>query len=282
MTIALAQSNSHLVIGLKSGGSILCYYTNRDDKKIHWFNNKTLGFPLAPFCNRIRNGKFTFANKQFALALNAPPHSLHGSAWQASWQLKKKTANSCTIYHQEIANKLSPFSYKIEQTFILAKSLLSIQLKLTNIGEETLPFGLGFHPYFSCDETTIVQAKTDNIWLTDKFLMPTKLVHNSMVKHLGDGLKPAQTNLDNSFTGWKRKAWIFWSEEARRMKISATSPLDYLCIYSPGDGSFCVEPVSNVPDAFNLMAKGQSNHGSLILKPRQTVKAQINFEIFID
>ncbi len=280
MTITLSQSNSHLVIGPRSGGSILCYYTDLDDKRIHWFNNRLLSFPLAPFCNRIRAGKFSFANKQFALKLNAPPHSLHGSAWQASWQLNKKTANSCTIYYQEM--ELSPFSYKIEQTFILAKSSFSIQLKLTNIGEETLPFGLGFHPYFSCAKTTIVQAKTDKIWLTDRSLMPTRLVQNSMVKHLRDGLKPAQTKLDNSFTGWEREAWIFWPEEARRMKLSATSPLDYLCIYSPGDGSFGVEPVSNVPDAFNLMAKGQSDHGSLILAPNQTVRAQLGFEIFMD
>lgn len=282
MPITLSQSNSYVVIGPEFGGAVLCYYTIRNKKKIHWFNNRFLSFPLAPFCNRIRAGKFTFANKQFSLAQNAPPHSLHGSAWQGSWQLKKKTGNACAIYYQEKTSPLSPFSYKIEQSFILTKSLLSIQLRLTNIGEETLPFGLGFHPYFGCNEITIVQAKTDSIWLTDKSLMPTKLVRNSMVKRLSDGLKPAQINLDNSFTGWQRKAWIFWPEETRQMKISATSPLDYLCIYSPGDGSFCVEPVSNVPDAFNLMAKGHSNHGSLILEPQQKIKAQVSFEIFTD
>lgn len=280
--IILSQFGHRLIIAPGCGGTILRYYTRRNGKKIHWFHNEIPSFSLAPFCNRIRAASFTFAAKQFVLRPNAPPHSLHGSAWQGIWQVKEKTANSCAICYQQTADEGFPYSYSITQAFTLTESLLSVRLILTNRGKATMPFGFGLHPYFRCDSDTIVQARTGAIWLTDSSLMPTRLVRSSMVKRLSQGLKPARVKLDNTFTDWQRKALIDWPQQGRRLEISATSPLDYLCVYSPGDGSFCVEPVSNVPDAFNLMARGQSNHGSLILAPNQTARARVNFRPLMD
>ena len=42
-------------------------------------------FPLVPYCNRIRDGRFRFGGREVVLPPNfAPePHSLHGLSWQA-------------------------------------------------------------------------------------------------------------------------------------------------------------------------------------------------------
>ena len=44
-------------------------------------------FPLVPFSNRIRTGRFSFAGRDIALPLNRPPerHAIHGHGWQAAW-----------------------------------------------------------------------------------------------------------------------------------------------------------------------------------------------------
>ena len=283
--LRINEMGSHLVISPESGGSIIRYFSEKNKKEIDWFKrDKAVNnccFPLAPFCNRIRKGRFHFADKEYQLVPNETlsGHSLHGSAWQGRWQLVKKTRNSCIISYQEYARSRFPFSYKIEQAFSLAKDSLRIHLILTHTGTESFPFGLGLHPYFPCSAATILQVETDGVWLTDGFLMPLKRATNAYVRQLSQGMKPAAIRLDNSFYGWNRKAFIQWNN--RQMELTATGPLDYLCIYSPGKSSFCVEPVSNVPDAFNLMAQGHSHHGSQILAAGETIEAMVCFHTYI-
>ena len=47
------------------------------------------GFPLVPFCNRIRDGRFTFRGREVHLPPNMPgqKHPLHGQGWRGAWQV---------------------------------------------------------------------------------------------------------------------------------------------------------------------------------------------------
>src|SRR6185369_13991324 len=44
-------------------------------------------FPLVPFSNRIREGRFRFGGREIALPLNQlpQPHAEHGHGWQSAW-----------------------------------------------------------------------------------------------------------------------------------------------------------------------------------------------------
>src|SRR4051794_28248364 len=46
-------------------------------------------FPLVPYVNRIRGGRFTFRGREVALAPNLPgdPSPLHGQGWLAPWEV---------------------------------------------------------------------------------------------------------------------------------------------------------------------------------------------------
>ena len=74
---------------------------------------------------------------------------------------------------------------------------------------------------------------------------------------MSQGLNVNKKTLDNIFSSWNREVLIPWPEWKASLKISAEEPLDILVIATPRDEDyFCVEPVSHVADAFNLLDSG--------------------------
>ena len=49
-------------------------------------------FPLVPYVNRIRGGRFTFRGREVRLAPNmaGDPSPLHGQGWLAPWQVEQR------------------------------------------------------------------------------------------------------------------------------------------------------------------------------------------------
>ena len=84
--------------------------------------------------------------------------------------------------------------------------------------------------------------------------------------------------LDNLFTGWNHKLKIEWPEWKVNLFLYTKDPLNYLILYTPfGEDYFCVEPVSNVTDAFNMMERNISGHGTKILKPGEILEGKVCF-----
>jgi len=92
------------------------------------------------------------------------------------------------------------------------------------------------------------------------------------------GLRISDHDLDNVFAGWDGRAEIRWPERATGLAIEVDGPLGFLVVYtSPGEDYFCVEPVSNCTDAFNLAASGRSDTGLQVLEPGAQVIARLSF-----
>ena len=87
-----------------------------------------------------------------------------------------------------------------------------------------------------------------------------------------------QNALDNLVTGWNHEVLISWPEWNANLKIIADATLDFLVIYTPTNADFfCVEPVSNVTDAFNMLARGEYRHGTKTLLPGELLEGKICF-----
>ena len=60
--------------------------------------------------------------------------------------------------------------------------------------------------------------------------------------------------------------------------IECETPLDFLVVYAPlNEDFFCVEPVSNITDAFNMMARGEPGHGTRVLEAEESLKSRVTF-----
>jgi aldose 1-epimerase len=239
-------------------------------------------FPLVPYSNRIRNGRFTFRGVDVQLPLNRPPerHSIHGHGWQAGWTVTERDVSAARLEYRH-ASDAWPWTYRASQRFVLAPSRLTVELSLENQSDRAMPAGFGWHPYFPRTPETTITAGVDAMWSTDDGHMPAELT--SPPADLARGMVADTVALDNGFVGWRHRAVIDWREHGVRVMMTADAPLDCLVLYTPPGRPFmCVEPVSHVTDAFNLGATGRKDTGMRVLEPGETLRGTITLTMEMD
>jgi aldose 1-epimerase len=204
-------------------------------------------FPLAPYCNRIRDGRFRFGGRVVVLPPNHLPevHSLHGLSWQRPWAVEGATASACVLVDEYDGTGPWPWAYAARQRIELSSDGIAIAIALTNRANEPMPAGLGLHPYFRRRPETAIAFSAAHALVVDEQLLPTGAVAPS---DRFTGPLPSQTT-DLCFSGWHGSATI--SDEGGAITLSAEGSA-HLHIYAPADGSvLCLEPVSHTPDALN-------------------------------
>jgi aldose 1-epimerase len=285
--ITLRADRARAGIAPRIGGSIVHYHWLDGARRHDWLRPAVLAdlaagtadrlacFPLVPFSNRIRDGRFACGGHAVALPLNHRPqsHALHGHGWQAAWSVVEREEDRIALEYDHRADAW-PFPYHARQEFLLTGDALRLSLSLENRGREAMPVGLGFHPYFPRTPRCRLSARVDAMWATDAEVMPTARVDADPRLGGAHGLPVADVMLDNAFTGWHGQATITWPERGARLLLDADAPLGFLVVYSPaGQDYFCVEPVSHCTDAFNLAAQGRADTGMVTLQAGASVSA---------
>lgn len=270
------------------GGAVARFCWRVGEQRIDWLRptnaaavaagdtGETAAFPLVPYSNRIRGGRFRFDGTDVQLPVTpADPHFEHGHGWRARWEVIEAEPAQAMLCYRHAADAW-PWSYEARQGFALEAGILRIDLALTNLSPRPMPAGLGLHPYFPIDGRTEITAGVEAIWQTDAEVLPTRLEPPAPGADPGRGLKVAEVQLDNVFAGWDRMARIAWPEQGRSLEMRASAPLDFLVLYTPaGETFFAAEPVSNATDAVNLAAQGRRDTGLTALAPGATLMAQV-------
>jgi len=171
------------------GGSITHYHWIAGKRRHDWMRPSSPAdqaahaagrlscFPLVPFSNRIRRGRFVFRGHAIQLPRNHPPvpHALHGHGFQREWSVSDCADGRLALTYEHAADAW-PFPYRARQDFLLAEEQLSITLSVENRGHETMPVGFGLHPYFPRTAGCRLKAQVGAMWATDAEVMPTALV----------------------------------------------------------------------------------------------------------
>ena len=288
--LRLESQGNILELDPENGGSILSYRSETENGIFHWMRpagEKGLEgdildlscFPLIPFSSRICDGVFQFKGKEYRLPLNFLPekHTIHGHGWKASWWVSRRSASSARFEYVHQPDEW-PWSYRAVQSFALEGAKLSIGLELQNTSDSPMPAGFGLHPYFVRTPRARVIADCDRIWINDDEVMALRLEPLPEDRNICEGLEAEAGFIDNTFTGWDRRARIEWPEWDAEILIESEAPLDFLVMYAPLDEDFfCVEPVSNVTDAFNMMDRGEAGHGTRVLNAGESLTSRVTF-----
>jgi aldose 1-epimerase len=284
--ITLRAGDCGLQLAPEAGGMVTRYWLARGARTWEWLRPASAAararrdgyeasaFPLVPYSNRIREGRFRFGDRDVALPLNRPPerHSIHGQGWQTAWTASNVSASTAQLEFRHAANAW-PWAYRATQRFALSPTGLTVELALHNESDASMPAGLGWHPYFLRTPRTTLTAPVARIWLTDAEMMPTELAQLPIIADVSRGVMIDSVPLDNGFTGWSRRAVIDWPELGARLVMTAEPPLDFLTVFTPPDlPFFCVEPVSHATDAVNLTAPA-ADVGQRRLEPGATLRA---------
>ncbi len=290
--IHLRAGTAHVEIAPAIGGALAGYWTQTDQTRLNWLRPlraealevgdvlSTSSFPLVPFSNRIRDGRFSFAGRDVTLPLNFAdhPHAIHGHGWQSPWTIDAVGLDQASLSIQHRAGAW-PWDYSARQKFSLTPEGLTVELELTNDSAHEMPAGLGFHPYFPRTPDTTVIAKVEAIWRNDEQVMPLYLETPGDGENPLRGIRGDAVVLDNCFTGWNRSALIAWPEHRAALTLTASQKLDHVVLFTPaGEDFLCIEPVSHATDAFNMAAVGIANNGVRVLSPGQSWKVSMTLE----
>jgi aldose 1-epimerase len=110
----------------------------------------SMGLPLVPWPNRLRDGRYPFGDRELQVPINEPErnNAIHGFGRSASWKASERRPESVTLTRLVEPTPGYPFTLACSVTYSLQDRGLSCLLRFENRGREALPVGAGHHPYF--------------------------------------------------------------------------------------------------------------------------------------
>ncbi|WP_235562859.1 aldose 1-epimerase [Brevundimonas sp. Root1423] len=232
---------------------------------------ETGSFPLVPYANRIDRGAFVFHGRSVALPPTPgfEPHALHGVGWMQAWTVLQTGPASVDLGLAAYATADWPWAWTASCRLDLEADGLRVALSITNDDAESMPAGLGLHPYFAIEPGTVLSVATGQVWLNDDTEIPMRLAPASTVMDWADGATvSAAPFVDNAYAGWDGRALL---RHARHdVTLTASANTGWMQVYAPGAGGFvCLEPVTHRPNAHN--APSGEDTGLAVLAPGQTL-----------
>ncbi len=275
------------------------------------------GAILLPYANRIRgkispDGKTIQANisgRLLTLPANwsgsksgAERHAIHGLMLSSKFQevKEKHTPDSSTVTAVLHAGNfgghwLSSTDVTVECT--LKNDGVELSVTAKNVGQEPLPMGIGWHPYFLLpsgdrkqvrlqvpSETRAVMNNYDDTFVTGQRVSVRHTPYDFSVpggRPLGDQY------LDDSFSALERgpdgSSVTEIIDPAANYGLRLTtlsSDIRAIQVYAPPAKNFvAIEPQFNFPDPYNK-AWGRVNTGMVMLEPGQSVEWDVKLELF--
>ncbi|HUA85062.1 MAG TPA: aldose 1-epimerase [Bryobacteraceae bacterium] len=276
------------------------------------FGNASFSFGgaiLAPFANRIR-GKLigddietNINGKTMHLPANwkgkkpgAERHAMHGLILASPMDITELSSNrdqAVATAELDAGDFTGHWPSKTNLTIsaTLNRDWFGFTVTAKNVGDEDLPMGIGWHPYFTLPSGKRAQARVkiparqralvnnyDDVFPTGE-LVP---VGDFFDQPLGDRyIDDCFVDLERSATG-EAVAEIIDPEAKYGLRVHALSPeISAFQMYSPPDKSFvAIEPQFNWADPYGAEWKGR-NTGMKVLKPGESVTYSVRLEMFV-
>lgn len=247
--------------------------------------NRYRGDVLAPWPNRIRDGKYLVDNKTYTVPINEiiRQTSLHGLVNNLDWNVKDESDK-----HVELEVELSesiayPSSLLFTVRYELSDNGLGIEIRATNSGTSRAPYGVSIHPYLiadvseKVDQWTLTMNSSEVLAVDEIRLLPTRLCDASELDFdFQTGSIIGNRFIDHAFKVDKAKprSISLVSQGGLGVKMAFGESSNWIQIHTAdreggSDARRClaVEPMSCPPDAFN------SNIDLVWLNPEESTKS---------
>jgi aldose 1-epimerase len=236
-------------------------------------------FPLVPYVNRIRNGRFDFRGREVRLSPNMTGDAspLHGQGWLGAWTVEQADERRAVLQFEHEAGEW-PWAYRARQEFALDEAGIGITLTCRNVSTDPMPCGLGQHPYFPCGPKTRLDTEVAHAWTIDEKVLPVAKVPAEGRFGLSDRLVCSQ-GLDNGFGDWRGKARM--SDPGWPHDLCLSSPdARFFQLYSPpGGGIFVAEPVTHANAALNEPESAWVELGMRVLEPGEAMSMTMRLDV---
>jgi aldose 1-epimerase len=230
------------------------------------------GALLAPWPNRVVDGRYSFDGDTFQLDLNEPErgHALHGLVTWSRFGLVAADGASVTLGHRLVPRTGYPFDVEVVARYTLGDDGLTCTVTGRNVGDRPLPYGVAGHPYLlggpgRVDDWTLDVPAEQVLEVTSDRLVPKGLLPvEGTDQDFREPHRIGVTALDHAFTGLRtepdgtvrvrvlgadgRGAECAWDAATMPWVQVHTADLP-----DPGESrrGLAVEPMTCPPDAFN-------------------------------
>ncbi len=123
----------------------------------HEWSHSGRGQVLAPWPNRLADGRYEFNGVQAQAALDEPErrNAIHGLVRWLPWTLQTRHQNQLSLRLQLHPSPGYPFSLLLEMEYHVGRAGLSVTTTAHSTDDGPVPFGLGFHPYLAAGPDVI-------------------------------------------------------------------------------------------------------------------------------
>jgi aldose 1-epimerase len=257
------------------------------------------GAVLAPWPNRLRDGRYTFDGVEHQVPISEPERgtALHGLAMWQRWTVldadspdaagvaddeAHRTAAATTLELRLAPSPGYPFDLLLRTTYRLTPAGLHVRVTATNLGTATAPYGVGFHPWLSpgrapLDECTFQLDAATRVTVDDR-LLPTGTAPVEGPYDLRNPRALRGVDLDDAFLdvlrdadglswarlsapdGWTAAVWMDQSMDTWQVCTG-----DHISAVDYRRTGVAAEPMSCIADAFRTgdrlirLAPGQTH-----------------------
>lgn len=253
------------------------------------------GVTLAPWPNRVVDGRYRFGGREHQLALTEPArsHALHGLAAWLDFEVSDSGARHVTLQATIPAQDGYPWRVTVTTSFSLGPDGLAQTVTAHNASAEPAPWGTGPHPYLRAgtgrvDDWTLHIPAAQVLAVTPDRLIPTALTAVDADEPSRFDFRAPRVigaaEIDHAYTGLIRDergiACVRVTDPAGQgVQVSWDRACEWVQVHTADrpDAAesrmgLAVEPMTCAPDAFNAW-RYPYDTGLTVIEPGGTVEA---------
>jgi aldose 1-epimerase len=233
------------------------------------------GQVLAPWPNRLRDGRYTWDGEEHLTPVTEPEthNAIHGLVRFLPWRVTDRTSDTVRLEHLLHPQPGYPFTLRLQLDYALSPAGLRVTTTATNDGDVALPYGEGHHPYLAAgaglhvDDCTLTAPGATRLE-TDGRALPTGAVPvEGTAFDLRRGRVVGDLVIDHCFTDLARDgdglAWVrLIGPDGRGAAVWLDAAYSHLQLFTADlvtvarrREGLAVEPMTCPPNAF---ATGES------------------------
>jgi aldose 1-epimerase len=146
-------ADGHEAVVVEVGGGLRAYRVDGVDQ-IDGYGESELsvgcaGQVLAPWPNRLRDGRYRFGGTAYQVPITEPPTftALHGLVNWLPWRVEALDAAAVTVACDLPAQPGYPWTLSLRTRWQVGAEGLRVGHEVTNRGDSAAPFGMAVHPY---------------------------------------------------------------------------------------------------------------------------------------
>lgn len=198
------------------------------------------GVVMAPWPNRLEDGRFTFNGVDFTTAINdSHGHNAnHGLVFDQAFDIVDQETQLLRLRTSLFNAKSYAFNVDVQVTYALSNDGLNVHLEVTNHEAKSVPFAIGIHPYFVTEPNSKLEVSASTFVTKNDRGLPVGQIelNESNVIQAGSNLI-ADLNIDDCLTGLTPNADEFQQSTISRdshnleVVLSQSKNLSHLMIF---------------------------------------------------